>query len=1031
MSLPEFSVSRRVTITMLILIVALFGVIFFPRLGMELMPEIGFPMVAIVTQYEGVAPEDIEKSVTRSIEAAVSNIQGVENIRSTSTQGTSSVQVAFDWDTNIDLAAQDVRDSLSMMSEFLPDDAKDPIVLKFDLSAMPIIFYVVTGIKDTMVMRKYLEDIVQPRVERIAGVAIAAPMGGLTREILISVRHDELSKRGLSIDQLVAALRMGNLNVSGGLIVDADSEHLIRTIGEFEDLDEIRETVVFARGDVRVLIRDVAEVIDTHREIRQYVRAGGEPAVLFMVMKRSGANTVTTARAVRKELEEIKEVMPALQFRAVMDQAEIIEQVVSKTSANAYQGAILAVLFIAIFLWSLRATVTIAVAIPLAIMTTFIGMYAIGYTFNLLTLGGLALGVGMLVDNAVVVIENTFRHLEKGESPAVSAAKGAEEVSMAITASTLTTMSVFLPMIIVGGLAGKFTQPLALTVCVALLASLFVAITLVPAIAATLFHSGKADEYRKRFEEGWFMNLAVWYRGTVSAALRHPLLVIGTALAMFGGSIFVLYRVGVDFVPSQDVPMAFMQARMPVGTTLEETNRAVVGIEKAAALIPGIKLVAAMVGSDDENAMMSADGQSSSDVNEAMIFMRLENREDRELGSLEIEDRLRAAAPNVPGGEFNFMQLGMASAGTGAEQTPVAIRVFGPDLKVLGRLGRDIRDRITTVTGLRDVRLDTEQGKPEFRISLDRKRAAEKGLSVYQVASTVRAAVQGVRATVYRTGGEEFTIRVRFREADRDTLAKIKAITIPAPAIGQPGRVEMVRLGDIAEISVGTGPLAIRREGRERKVAVTAAVTGRDLGTIMKEVDDRLADLDVPTGYTIDYGGTYQDMQETMASLGWAFLAAMLLVYMILAAQFESLVQPFIIMFTVPLGVIGIAVGLGAMGMSLSMPAMLGGCILVGIVVNNAIVMIDHINRLRRDGMEFREAIVQGATDRLRPILVTSLTTILGILPMGLSTSQGAEMRAPMGIAIAGGLTFGMLLTLFVIPVAYKLMARKSRARMA
>ena len=412
MNLPEFSVSRRVTITMLILIVALFGVVFFPRLGMELMPEIDFPQIAVVTQYEGVAPEDIENTVSRAIEASVSNIQGVESIRSTSMQGVSSVQIAFDWNTNVDFAAQDVRDSLSMISEYLPEDANDPIVLKFDLSAMPIIFFVVTGIDDTMVMRKYLEDTVQPKLERLDGVAIAAPMGGLAREILVSVRHDDLKKRGLSIDQLVAALRMGNLNVSGGLIVDAKSEHIIRTIGEFENLDEIRETVVLARGDVRVLVRDVADVIDTHREIRQYVRAGERPAVLFMVMKQSGANTVTTARAVRRELKEIKKVMPALDFAAVMDQAEIVERVVSTTSANAYQGAILAVLFIALFLWSLRATVTIAVAIPLAILTTFIGMYAIGYTFNLFTLGGLALGVGMLVDNAVVVIENTFRHLE-------------------------------------------------------------------------------------------------------------------------------------------------------------------------------------------------------------------------------------------------------------------------------------------------------------------------------------------------------------------------------------------------------------------------------------------------------------------------------------------------------------------------------------------------------------------------------------------------------------------------------------------
>jgi len=1028
MNLPEFSVSRRVTITMLILIVALFGVIFFFRLGMDLMPEIDFPMVAVITQYGGVAPEDIEKNVTRTVEMAVSSATGVESVRSISRQGMSVVQVLFGWDTDIDMAAQDIRDSLSFMEDFLPEDAERPLVVKFNTEMMPIVMYIVTGIDDTMKMRKYLSDTLSPRIERLPGVALAAPFGGDIREVQVRVSHDELRKRGLSVDAVIAAVRRENVTASVGNVVEAGSEHLIRALGEFQSVADIENTVVFARGDMRVLVKDVAEVLDTHAETRRYVRSGGLPAVMFVVQKQSGANVVETARAVRKEIENARPMMPeGMRFTALMDQAEIIEKVVENTTSNAAAGGVLAVLFIAVFLWSLRATVTIAVAIPLAILTTFIGMYAIGYTFNVLTLGGLALGVGMLVDNAVVVIENTFRHLENGDTPSASAAKGANEVAMAITASTLTTISVFLPMVLVSGLAGKFAQPLALTVCLALLASLFVAITLVPAIASVVFHGGTAEEYRRRFERGWFNRVRERYRRMLSSALRRPVLVIGTAVLALAAAVATLAGVGAEFIPAQDIPISAFRLRMPVGTPLDKTDAVMRKLENETARIPDVMAVTGIVGPEESNAAFSAGGDDPTDVNEAQMIVRYKYRENRvsNVGTAEIEDNSRDMIPPMPGLQAGFMDVGMGGMSTGAEPEPVAVRVFGPELGELDRLGREVKDRISTVEGLRDVSLSTEEGKPEYRISIDRERAADFGLSVAQVSQTVRAAVQGTVASIYREGGEESNIRVRFEERDRDTLAKIKGLTIASPT-GQ-----MVELGQVAKVEGGFGPLDIRREGRQRKVAVTARIKGRDLGTVISDVKARLSDMSVPAGYRLDFGGAYEDMIATLVALMWAFLAAVLLVYMILAAQFESLVQPFIIMVTVPLGIVGVAFGLGVAGMPLSMPSLLGVCILVGIVVNNAIVMIDFTNRLRRDGMEFREAIVEGATARLRPILVTSLTTILGILPMGLSTSQGSEMRAPMGIAIAAGLTFGMVLTLFVIPVIYHLLARKSVARMA
>jgi len=1022
-NLPAFSVERRVTVTMLALIVALFGVIFYFQLGLDLMPEIDFPLVAVVTKYEGVAPEDIEQTVTRPIEEIVSTIQGVRSVRSISKEGTSTVQVEFSWGTNLDFAAQDVRDKLGLVEDYLPAEAERPIVLKFDIGDMPVVVYVVSGLEDTLALRKYLEDEVAPQLERLEGVATAVPLGGLTREVQVRVSQDELRKRGLSVDAVIAALRRENLNVSGGHIVTGRSEHLLRTLGEFRSVDDIRNTVVAAWGGAQVLVGDVAEVIDTHKEVRQYVRANGRPAVMFMVLKQSGANTVSVGRAVREALERLKpRLPPSVRFHAVMDMADMVERVVSRTTANALQGAALTIGFMLVFLWSARATLAIAVAIPLSVLATFVGLYAIGYTFNLFTLAGLALGVGMLVDNAVVVIENTFRHLESGEEPALAAAKGANEVGLAITASTLTTMAVFLPMVLVGGLAGKLSRPLALTVCVALLASLFVAITLVPAIARTVFSGGTAEEYRRRFERGWFVRLKERYRRSLEAALAHKAVVLVAAFAMFVGSVAVLGLVGSDFLPNQDIPMSMMRIRMPVGTTLAETDAAVSKVEQAAlgmseALVVGVEVGPAA------DVYSSAEGSTAADVNEAIMFVRLKQREERERSSMAIEDSLRAAAPRLPGSQFAFEPLGLGSMTTGAEQAPVAVRIFGPDLDTLARLGRRAKELMAGIRGLRDLRLSTEEGKPELRVRLDRARAAEFGISVFQAASTIRTAAQGTLATVLRSGGEETDIRVIFSEADRNSVEKILDLTVASPSGA------MVRLSQIAEIEPGRGPLQILRERRERKVSVTANITDRSLGEVVADIREAMKRLELPQGYSIDYGGSYEDMVVTLRALFWAFVAAVFLVYMILAAQLESLVQPFIIMLTVPLGVVGVAFGLGVMGMTLSLPALLGTCILVGIVVNNAIVMIDYMNRLRKEGVPFREAIVQGAVTRLRPILVTSLTTIVGVLPMGFASSQGAEMRAPIGITVGFGLAFGMLLTLYVIPIAYSLLAKRSIAR--
>jgi len=1021
--LARFSVDRRITVTMLIMIIALFGVVTFFDLGLDLLPDIEFPLVTVVTQYPGVAPEDIETQLTRPVEGSVSTVKGVKSVYSVSQEGVSSVVVEFEWGTNIDFAAQDVRDRVSLIEMFLPEEADDPLVLKFDPSQMPIIFAGVTGMKNTMVLRQYLEDVVVPRLERLDGVASASVMGGLQREINVVLDADRLKAQSVAVGQVMSALMRENVNVSGGEVIKDGREHLLRTIGEYHDLEQMRKTVVAMRDGTPVRVEDLGRVEDSHVEIRHYGRINGKDNVMLILMKQSDANTSTVCRRVNDELVTLKkEIPPDVEFAVLFDQGDFIDKVVSRTSNDALLGAALAVIFIWLFLGSWRPTVVIAITIPLSILATFIGMSWLGYTFNLITLGGLALGVGMLVDNAVVVIENTFRHLEEGEGRNDASVNGAGEVGMAITASTLTTMAVFVPMILVGGMAGQLTKPMALTVCVALGASLFVAVTLVPAVASLLFKTGTAREYKERFERGWFTPVRTSYERTLRGVLRHRPTVVITMLVSVVVAFWGIFQIGAEFMPEADDPMNVMQVRLPVGTPLDQTDRVVRTIEDYARSHPAIKHVAVMIGpSGDAHAGANAGrGMGAADVNEAMVLLRMADKEDRALTSAEIIEDLRSRLPDVKGAKFTFADTGMGAMGTGADSSPIAVRIFGPEIPRLQSIAEQAAGRMREIEGLRDIVVSAEEGKPEMRIILDRDRAAEQGLSVYQVASTAKTAVLGSVVSRFRVGGDEWDIRVRFDEKDRDSIEKIEDIVILSPTGGS------VRLGDVADVQYDVGPLRIAREGQERKVTVSCSVAGRDIGTAVEDIRAAMKDVFIPSGYNVDYGGTYKDMQETFWSLLQAIIAAVILIYMVMAAEFESLAQPFVIMFTVPLAFVGVVAGLAIFGMTLSMPAFMGLVILTGIVVNNGIVMIDYINQLRRRGIEKHDAIVQGAVLRLRPILITSVTTILGILPMGLSTSEGSEMRAPMGIAIAAGLTFSMLLTLFVIPVIYSIVDRIS-----
>ncbi len=1033
MKLPEYSVNRRVTTSMVAMILVVVGFIAFSRLGLDFFPDIDYPTVSVITTYRGASSEDIEKTITKPVEQIISSVNRVKKVSSATQEGASLIMVEFEWGTNLDFAAQDIRDQIGLYENYLPAEASDPLVVKFNLAQLPIIFYGITANLPTVELQKLIEDEVGPRLERIDGVASARVFSTEVREILVGINKASLEARNLSLDRVLAALALENVNLPAGYLVERHSDYLVRTLGEFESLQDIGRVVIgnTAAGEP-VFLADIAEIKDTMKESRYVGRIQKQKGVFLIVNKRSGANTAIAGNEVKKELEKIKRILPPdVEFFVAMDQSEMITRVAGRTTSNAVQGGILAILLIFLFLRNWRPTLTIAIAIPLSVITTFIAFYLAGYTLNLLTLGGLTLGVGMLVDNAIVVIENTFRHIEEGKDRKKAAILGASEVGMAITASTLTTIVVFFPVIFAQGITGKLTRGLALAIAFSLLSSLFVALTIVPVLSSFLFKPRNANnpsqnlspnsEGKRRRQRFQFEKAKEIYRRWLTRALERRWWVLGGALGIFVLSLAIVPFLGTEFMPNMDQGMILLKVKMPIGTALEETDRVLSLVENLMMQQPEIKIVTAQAGSGaEEDPSDTASSFSNAGPHEAILWVGLVDQKNRNLSDVEILEKIRRLLPRLE--NVKFEALDMSQMMSGGAQSPIDIKIFGKELATMKEIADNIVARIQDVEGLRDLTHSLSQGKPEYQIKVDRERVAKLGLMVSQVANAVQTATLGRVATRYREESEEIDVRVRFQEKYRSSLSEIASIPLITPLN------KVVYLNQVATITKGEGPIQITRESQSRRISVTANIAGRDLGSVVRDIKKRIAPIEgqLPSGYFVEFGGAYEQMQEAFLILAGAFALAVLLTYMVMASQFESFRHPFIIMFTIPLALIGVVLALLVSGQSVNLPVLIGFILLGGIAVNNGIVMIDYINQLRRRGLETAEAIVQGGVTRLRAVLLTALTTILGMLPMALSTSEGAEMRAPMAIAVVGGLTATTFLTLFVIPIIYSLFEKVS-----
>ncbi|MDI6870442.1 MAG: efflux RND transporter permease subunit [Bacillota bacterium] len=1017
MSLPSLSVKRPVTTIVLVAMVLILGWVAVGRLAIDLLPRIVFPQAAIMTTYRGASPSEIENLVTRPIEAIVGTVNNVKNIYSFSLADTSVVAVEFEWGTDMDFATLAIREKVDMIKRYLPEDIEPPMVVKADPSMMPIMQIGVYGRRNLASLKKLVDDEIRPKLERVEGVASVLVTGGLDREIQIRLDQQKLAQYGISPSQVVQALRAENVTLPGGYVVENERELTIRTMGEFESLREVAELVVAVPGGPSVRLNELGQVVDSFADVRNHSRVNGRPSIGIMIQKQSSANTVLVARRIKKELARLeRSVLPKdVHLSLGMDQSEFIERSINNVKKNAFQGGVLAISVLFFFLRHLVPTAIIGLAIPFSIVCTFVLMYFGKLTLNLMSLGGLALGVGMMVDNAIVVLENIYRYRQEGHSITESAIKGAEEVSTAIQASTLTNLVVFLPIVFVQGLAAMIFKEMALTVTYSLLASLVVALTLVPVMASRWLRRVRTHATGLSEEEyAWHTagRLGRWYYGVLGAALRHRKLVIGLAVFAFLTSFIPWALVEKEFMPPMDAREISVRITMPKGTRLENTDQVVREVERLIAEQPETDTVMVSVGGGNLFTL----GLDSGTEN-ATLEVRLKKGAAARQGrsTEDVVDYLRQEVRRIAGAKIQVTKSGGGLMGGGGFGAPVQIRIKGDNLAVLANLADGVVRRISRIPGIREADSSLSEGRPEVQVYLRRDKAAAYGLNAALVAQAVRTAIGGEVATRYRVGGDEVDVRVRLDQKDRQSLADLTRVRVASPAGVQ------LPLYEVADVRPGMGPNQINRMNQSRYVTITAQIHNRFSGAVIRDVSEALKGYPMPEGYRLEFGGEAENMQESFGDLGLAFILAAALVYIIMAAQFESFLYPFIIMFTVPMAFIGVAWTLFLCGKSLSLYAIIGGIMLAGIVVNNAIVLVDFTNTLRSRGYQRDEALRRAGPTRLRPILMTTLTTVLGLVPMALGLGEGAEAESPLALVLIGGLATSTLLTLVLVPVIYTL----------
>ena len=1022
MKLPEFGVRRPVFTTMIFLGLVVLGVASLVQLPIDLLPKIELPTMTVVTIYPGASPEDIETKVTKVIEEQVSTTPSIKEVTSISEENISAVTIRFEWGTDMDEAAADVRQRLDIAERMLPEDVEKPMLIKMDPSMMPIIAFGVTAKESYPKLRHLIEKKFCDPLKRVPGVAMTLVIGGPEREIQIDVDRGRLEAYHLSISQITGILAAENLTLPAGNIKLGKLDYTIRVPGEFGGVEEIRDIVVGNFGGVPVYLKDVADVKDSFKRIDRKVRVNGEPGLIVMVQKQSGANTVEVSRRVREALPELQRRLPPdVKIATIFDSSEFIVRSINNLLSTIGWALLFVMLVVFFFLREIRGSIIIATTIPVALICAFIFLFAGGYTINVMSLAAIAIALGMVVDNAIVIYENIYRHRTEGESPREASIFGASEVGTAVMASTFTTVAIFFPIIFVKGITGILFKELGIAVMIVMAASLFTALTLTPMLSSQFMRLPSAEGHRgivrrfHDFSEKWFRGLEVRYRKVLRWALDHRKATVAVGLGVFLLSLAMLKFVGTEFMPAADQGEVMGTVKLPVGTRVEETDKVMAKIEKILQEdVPEREMMFARCGVS-ETGMESMMGQRSDTYiirfGASLVPKNRRHRSDREI-ALALSERIRKI-PGVVSVDFSG-QDEMQAMMTGGLK-PVTVEIYGYDIARTDSFAAEVKELMEGISGLTDVTISREKGRPEIWVEVDRRKAAALGLNMATIASTLRTKFYGQTATKYREAGEEYDIFVRLRDSDRITLDDIGDAFVTSPL----GR--QVRIRNIARIEERRGPVVIERKDQARVVYVGANYYGRSLGEVVADLKDGLVKMGIPDGIDVKIGGSAKEQAESFKWLGIALVAGILLVYMVMAAQFESFVDPFVILFSIPFAVTGVIWALLITGKTLNIISFVGMIMLVGIVVNNAIVLVDYINIMRARGFGLREAILVTGPRRLRPVLMTAFTTIFALLPLALRTGEGSELWSPLAVSVIGGLLVSTLVTLVFVPVMYSI----------
>ncbi|GAB4185520.1 MAG: efflux RND transporter permease subunit [Wenzhouxiangellaceae bacterium] len=1025
MKLIDIAVRRPVTVAMGALTLVLFGLISLFDLKVNLLPDLAYPTLTVRTEYTGAAPAEIETLLSKPIEESVGVVKNVRSVKSISRAGQSDVILEFAWGTDMDMAGLDVREKLEVLQ--LPLEATRPLILRFNPSTDPILRLglgwqesaasadsnsAVLDEEALKALRRLADEELKKQLEPVAGVAAVKISGGLEDEVHIDIDEEKLAQIGLTVNELAQRLAAENVNVSAGRLEDGAQRYLVRTINQFEDVADIANVIVSAGGNRPIYLEDVAHVHQSYKEREAIIRMNGREAVEIAIYKEGDANTVGVARAVQAVISELQENLPdGMELITVDDQSMFINQSIREVVNAALLGGALAMLIIFLFLRQWQATLVIGVAIPISIIATFFLMGQFDISLNIMSLGGIALATGLLVDNAIVVLENIARHRASGADAYTAAKRGASEVGGAVFASTLTTIAVFLPLAFVDGVAGQLFSDQALTVTFALAVSLMVAITLIPMASARL--SGRASARLDGGDDASGGRLMQWlrerYSGLLNAALQQRLLVLLISACLLGAALWSLQQKELELIPQLAQGQFEVSLELAPGTPLINTDQAVRQVQRSADELPLVDYAYGVSGSG--NRIDANPTEAGENIGRILVAL---NQHDA-ASERQVIAELRSISHRLPGVEANFSRPELLSF-----DKPLEIEVVGYDLPELKRVASAVVQRLRRSNRFVDIESSMERGHPEIQVFFDQERAAALGLTVKDISDQLVNTVRGAVATRYSWRDRKIDVLVRAAEGDRSSIADIRDLII------NPRSERPVPLSSVARVVVTEGPAEIRRSDQERVAVIATNIAYGALSAAVADAEQQLAGLTVPPGMAVRVMGQNEELQASTRSLLFALGLAIFLVYLVMASQFESLLHPLVILFSVPLAAVGVALALEVSGLAISVMVMIGLIMLAGIVVNNAIVLIDLINQMRNEGMARQQAIIAAARLRLRPILMTTLTTALGLAPMALGLGEGAEIRAPMAITVISGLLISTLLTLLVIPVVYSLLDRRT-----